>query len=101
MTDRRVVYKYPFSDYGDPLEIPWDTSSRVLHVAAQASGSVTPTLWVEQPYPVTDQGTRVFILVGTGQEYEPATVHEYVASAVCADGRFVWHIFGSEVQVAF
>lgn len=102
LSDVRVIYKYPFLD-GDPalrVDIPWDETSRVVLVAAQTrlvygepvTTNDLPTIWVDQPY-VSPLNLRTFVVIGTGLTYSESDIGEFIGSAICANGHFVWHVF--------
>lgn len=98
----RVVYKYPNVDEQMYWRIPWGVGSKVIHVAIQFAADAVPTVWVEHPVGadghVQADGTRQFMIAGTGQPFDEPD-YEHVGSAETFSGQYVWHVYAEEYTI--
>lgn len=79
--------------------LPWGAGARVVHVAAQRPSDDFPTVWIEYATHQVDayilNGAAVHRgvhVVGTGHKFDDTGL-EHLGSAVCDDGRLVWHVY--------
>lgn len=99
-----TIYKY------DPMENGLDNltgdfqlnlppGARVVHVAPQRSKDTTPKLWIKLDLDLKREPVN-FKIVATGEEMPQSMDRhgdvwdwEYVGTAVCLQGEFVWHLY--------
>jgi hypothetical protein len=86
---RHVIYKHTFSE---SMELKIPASSIVRHVGVQGSSTPLPALWIEHSDMLPKEPLLTYILFATGTHWESAEAWEYVGTAVCADGKLVWHV---------
>jgi pantothenate kinase len=95
----RTIYKYPV-DIGQNMPIKMPKGAVVLDVQAQDGQPSAAVAWalVETNNEAVD---FQFVTVGTGHqipEFTGINEHNYVGTFQTSGGRFVWHVFGGEVQ---
>jgi hypothetical protein len=84
----RTVYKYPLP-LNDRVTLEIPRGAKPLYVAEQ-NGQLC--LWaLVDPEHVEEE--RGFYILGTGQRTTDDKTTQYVGTAICDGGRFVWHVF--------
>lgn len=86
----------------DGAWIPMGPSSRIVHLAPQHQSDELPQVWVEHAIDevyarvrtVADPVPTLFQLAGTGHAVPDTWT--YQASAVCANGELVWHLYRTD-----
>lgn len=80
----RVIHKY--GPYGAGQEFKIEGMYRVVHFGEQAGQLY---VWVEKNLDVGIKRDQVFLIVGTGWDYE--TIYEHKGTAIDSN-LFVWHL---------
>lgn len=89
-----VVWKFPLGFTPNPFPVVMPVGARLLALQYQGSGLLeppAPTLWALVD-PAALRETRAFLIVGTGQEFDPTGL-EYVGTCAAAGVFLVWHVF--------
>lgn len=87
----RVIYKYTFEE--TLLTIPLGRHDHILMVANQRPTDILPSVWVDhEASELGHAAKRQLAIIGTGNQFDGATVERYIGSAMTSDGAFVWHV---------
>lgn len=93
---QQVVYRYSVA-VGDTMQIPWFTTSKVVHVALLDNDSRVVHFWVAMPLSQSPAPfSREFYTRGTGFSFSAADVVEGCTVYEGPEGRLVWQLIRHE-----
>lgn len=95
----RAIWKFPLGFEPNPFPVVMPVGARILSLRYQGANRPfdpptippAPTLWALVD-PSALRETRAFLIVGTGQVFDPTGL-EYVGTCAGAGVTWVWHVF--------
>lgn len=93
---QQSVYRYTL-EVGEELQIPWYTTSRVVHTALLDGDPGYVHFWVAAPWlPIPAPFYRTFYIVGTGHPFPATDVVDGVAVYEGRPSRLMWQLVRRE-----